>query len=117
MHCPACRSSLQPHTFSEVEVDQCSHCEGVWLDSKEIDLLFQEENLPEQLVNASEDEQPLARVPEGHRTCPRCNIFLTLVEVDGIKLDVCSDCKGFFADRGEFQQLASAAERRYREQQ
>ena len=55
-------------------------------------------------------------IPEGHRTCPHCKCFLTLVEVDDVKLDVCPACHGFFSDLGELKSLAEAAERRFQEE-
>lgn len=114
MNCPACRSSLEKSTFHSVELDTCQACHGVWLDYGEVDLLFQEEKLPQSLTDLEIFQQPDMRVPEGHRTCPRCTDFLKLVVVDNITLDVCSSCKGFFTDFGELKRLAEAAETRYK---
>lgn len=112
MNCPSCRSDLERQTYGQTEVDQCLICRGVWLDLGEIDQLLALRELPTNLLDAEIQHPPAVRVPEGHRTCPRCNIFLTVVEVDRIALDVCSECKGFFCDRGEFGKLDQAAERR-----
>ncbi len=102
--------------FRSVEVDQCRVCRGLWLDHGEIDQLFALSKLPERLMNHEQYTEPEETVPEGHRTCPRCNVFLLVIEVDGITLDACSKCKGFFCDLGEFAKLEAAAQRRYREQ-
>ncbi len=101
--------------FRSIEVDQCRVCRGVWLDHKEIDQLLSLKQLPERLINAEIYERPTQSISEGHRTCPRCLEFLIVVDVDGIRLDVCSECKGFFADRGEVKLLDDASERRYKE--
>ena len=101
--------------FHSVEVDTCQVCCGVWLDYGEIDQLFQEKVLPSSLMDPESAGVSEMRVPEGHRTCPRCSDFLKLVTVDEISLDVCSNCKGFFTDRGELKSLAEAAERRFQE--
>lgn len=103
-------------TFHCVEIDQCVDCQGLWLDHKEIDELFVVEQLPEKLMADSSSRVSLVAIPEGDRTCPRCNEFLTLVDVDGIRIDVCSHCKGFFLDPGEFKQLALASEARFQDE-
>jgi Zn-finger nucleic acid-binding protein len=107
---------LEPYQFERTVVDQCEVCCGVWLDHEEVDEIFGEEKLPARLMEGCLGEAPGTTVPEGHRTCPRCKTFLKLVEVDGIRLDVCSECKGFFADLGELKELAEAAERRFAEE-
>ena len=113
MNCPACRSPLESFTFHSTELDQCEVCSGVWLDHTEIDEIFGHVELPSRLIADDLHQKPEMVVPEGHRTCPRCKTFLKLVEIDGIKLDVCSGCKGFFTDLGELNKLAQAAEERF----
>lgn len=100
-----------------IELDQCRQCRGVWLDHKEVDALFSMDSIPERFINQELYREPPEFVPEGQRKCPRCLVELKTIEVDGIKLDACSDCKGFFADLGELRRLAEAAERRYEESQ
>lgn len=116
MHCPSCREQLERLEFHGIEVDQCRVCRGLWLDHGEIDQLFSLKKLPERLMNHEVYREPDQIVPEGHRTCPRCKAFLLVIEVDGIKLDACPNCKGFFCDLGEFAKLEEAATRRYREE-
>ena len=99
MNCPGCRTKLDTDTYHEVEVNPCGLCKGVWLDHKEIDEIFGVQQLPEKLLVVA-GEKPVVSVPEGSRTCPRCTEFLTLVEVDGIRIDVCSHCHGLFLDSG-----------------
>ena len=116
MNCPSCRSQLQNLEFKTIQVDQCKVCRGIWLDKGEVDQLFSLKEIPHRLINSEVYHSPDQLVPEGHRTCPRCNTFLKLVPIDGIKLDVCSDCHGFFTDIGELKQLAKAAENRYEQE-
>lgn len=116
MRCPCCRKEMERLEFRAIEVDQCRDCRGLWLDHGEIDQLFALKKLPERLMNHELYREVEEKVPEGHRTCPRCNSFLLVIEVDGITLDACSGCKGFFCDLGEFARLEEAAARRYNEQ-
>jgi hypothetical protein len=37
MRCPKCGEQLQEITFQEIQIDRCSGCNGVWLDSGELE--------------------------------------------------------------------------------
>jgi hypothetical protein len=39
MKCPKCGMQLEDVTYSDVKVDKCFGCEGVWLDRGEIDII------------------------------------------------------------------------------
>jgi Zn-finger nucleic acid-binding protein len=117
MNCPACKSNMEPVRIRTIELDQCQQCRGVWLDHREIDELFAIPKIPERFLNQERYREPPLMVAEGERVCPRCGKDLRVIEVDGIVLDACGACKGFFADLGELRQLADAAERRFRTKQ
>jgi hypothetical protein len=40
MKCPKCGASLRPEEFHGITVDRCPECNGIWLDSGEIDSLM-----------------------------------------------------------------------------
>lgn len=40
--------------------------------------------------------------------CPKCGSDMRTYERNGVVVDQCTECKGMFLDRGEFEQLASA---------
>jgi len=40
MCCPKCGSTLLPVDYKGIEIDECSHCKGVWLDHKELDQIL-----------------------------------------------------------------------------
>ena len=37
MKCPKCGMNLVEIDYKNIEVDKCSHCDGVWLDAGELD--------------------------------------------------------------------------------
>jgi len=37
MKCPKCGESLKVRSFQKIEIDQCTGCDGIWLDAGEID--------------------------------------------------------------------------------
>jgi hypothetical protein len=39
IHCPKCDGMLLEVTFEDVQIDRCNKCNGVWLDSGELELL------------------------------------------------------------------------------
>ena len=39
MKCPKCGSDLKEQNFANVMIDKCSECQGIWLDSGELELL------------------------------------------------------------------------------
>lgn len=41
MHCPKCGQKLIEIDYKGIEVDKCSHCEGVWLDAGELEQVSQ----------------------------------------------------------------------------
>jgi hypothetical protein len=40
MKCPKCGADLQSEEFHSVTIDRCPDCDGIWLDSGEIDSLM-----------------------------------------------------------------------------
>ena len=67
-HCPKCAAPLVTLHHRGVEIEQCSHCQGVWLDRGEL----------EQVLTGGEPAQgffgSLKRLwesGEGKRPCPR----------------------------------------------
>lgn len=43
MKCPKCGMQLEEIVFGDVRVDKCFHCEGIWLDSGELESIQKKE--------------------------------------------------------------------------
>jgi len=43
MKCPKCGMQLEEIAFSDVRVDKCFHCEGIWLDKGELETIQRKE--------------------------------------------------------------------------
>lgn len=39
MHCPKCGMQLAELEFRGAKIDQCSSCDGIWLDAGELDIV------------------------------------------------------------------------------
>ena len=37
MHCPKCGAPLKQRSFQKIEIDQCTGCNGIWLDAGELE--------------------------------------------------------------------------------
>ena len=44
MRCPKCGMELVAINYKGIEIDKCSECEGVWLDSGELEALLELES-------------------------------------------------------------------------
>jgi Zn-finger nucleic acid-binding protein len=44
MKCPKCGMDLTEINFAGVSVDKCFHCEGMWFDKGEVDLIEKKEH-------------------------------------------------------------------------
>ena len=49
MKCPKCGMQLEEITFSDVRIDKCFSCEGLWLDKGELDVIRDKEGFVERL--------------------------------------------------------------------
>ena len=103
MHCPKCRSVMEPVTHGGIQVDRCTDCRGIWFDLLE----------RERLTGLSGSEQ----IDSGDRTvgacydsveridCPVCETPLIRM-VDAVqrhvRFEACKTCNGVFLDAGEF---------------
>ena len=37
MRCPKCGAPLKERSFQKIEIDQCTECNGIWLDAGELE--------------------------------------------------------------------------------
>jgi len=102
VNCPKDNTPLATTQMRGIEVDRCSTCKGMWLDTQELDQL-------EDTVYAADDmkgtlifsETPTAFV------CPRCGAILNQFEyrLYGLVLEHCPNEHGFWLDADEDQRV------------
>lgn len=109
--CPKCSNVLDRFFIKRVEVDLCSECGGLWLDAGELVKL--------RLTVEEADIQELLKKMEGPRNvpptskrvklpCPVCPGNLSFLNVEGVDLDMCTQCRGLWLDRGELEPALEA---------
>jgi Zn-finger nucleic acid-binding protein len=103
--CPKCSRPMHGWTSSGVELDHCHTCRGLWFDRGELARHFA--NLGSDIREADLSVgQPTAL------SCPRCqDVQLTRTVLEGIAVEGCPQCGGFFLDGGEVPELLGAISR------
>ena len=87
--------------FEGVETDFCPKCEGIWLDSGELQLFLEDSSDKVELLNSFRKAK---KNREKKIRCPICNKKMdkTLVSDDkDIVLDECKNGHGLWFDKGE----------------
>ena len=92
--CPGCHSAMQTFRASEVELERCFFCGGVFLEKGELDRLV---GGP---VSLTPGETP------GDRLCAGCGATLAPTRAGALTVDQCRSCGGLYLDAGELQRLA-----------
>lgn len=52
MFCPVCNNPMIVLEFEGVETDYCTDCEGIWLDSGELELFLDDSKDKHELLNS-----------------------------------------------------------------
>jgi len=102
LDCPACRQPLIVAERTEIELDCCPGCRGIWFDATELDLLIERLGLPQ--AERDYSRLALARIDERPRSCPRCDRVMEKVFFDvgrSVVVDWCARGHGLWFDCGE----------------
>ena len=112
IECPKCGSPLTPRTIETVSVDQCTQCQGIWFDEKELEaVLTRSHNLRRGL--RTDHTNPGLNQKRG--TCPRDRTAMLRAfsaADEKVVLDMCPECHGLWLDGGELHRLIQAINRR-----
>jgi Zn-finger nucleic acid-binding protein len=99
--CPVCLREMQTVMCFDVELDQCRYCGGTWLDCGELEKISKVRTVPKRFTHPLAYDVTLKKVPEGDRTCPRCEIIMRVFQSKGANIDLCTQCQGIWFDRFE----------------
>lgn len=112
--CPTCGLSLKSKLYEgwisennsshSVELDECTHCGGLWFDQGELEKVASFDELPQRLWKPLTTSRPPLR-PEGTRPCPHCAEIMVGTLIKAVRVDLCSTCKGMWLDQGELNKL------------
>jgi uncharacterized protein len=112
MECPNCQKPVVALELSEIEVDHCLACGGVWLDPDEMDLLLDgSQGREEILASMQPDDGGGERVLH----CPLCRKNMEKMRVarggsGGLRIDRCPNGHGTWLDAGELHALVALSD-------
>ena len=105
MKCPQCNIDLDQALLSNVAVDFCSRCYGLWFEEDELQEAKDEKDRDLRWLDIDlwKDETKF-RIARGQKICPadRLPLYEVRYGESPIRLDVCNICHGIWLDRGEF---------------
>jgi len=102
MDCPGCSAAMIVVEHSQIELDYCLDCKGLWFDADELKLLVEAFDIEADLPDVA--SLPLAHTPEKKRACPRCGKKMDKIHMGKeprILIDRCPKGHGLWFDSGE----------------
>lgn len=101
MQCPRCQTEMEISTHSDVEIDRCPKCGGVFLDKGEM------ESISERAVASVVDMHPsFEQVEAESPAICRCGQeMMEITGADEVRFDWCMSCESTFFDAGELRQI------------
>lgn len=103
MNCPVCDLPLIILELNQIEIDYCTNCSGIWLDSGELNFLLNS-NEKEELLNSFS----IFKGKEKSIKCPVCFKQMEKIlfnEKEEIILDKCPRHHGLWFNKGELQKV------------
>jgi Zn-finger nucleic acid-binding protein len=107
--CPACRSQMRWVRVGDVDLLECGHCDGTWIESAAFERLCADREGQSAILQKS--PVPSSGAPSAervqYRPCPRCRKLMNRMNfgrLSGAIVDVCRG-HGTFLDRGELHQV------------
>jgi Zn-finger nucleic acid-binding protein len=110
MDCPDCNSAMVTLELSDVEIDHCVDCGGIWLDAGELELLVNNAETAKQIINSFEVQK---NVTEKFIDCPICDRRMEKILVgqdrQPLVIDRCRKGHGLWFDKGELEKIFDKA--------
>ena len=110
MDCPVCENAMITLMLSDVEIDFCTDCNGIWLDAGELELLLDN---PEQSKQLLDSFQAVPNCQEKPIKCPICFKKMGKIVVGQsappLLIDKCAKGDGLWFDKGELDGICSTA--------
>ena len=106
MDCPVCKNAMITFELTEVEIDFCTTCDGIWLDAGELELLLGNPEKAKQFLHSFKiDPNPR----EKRRKCPIClkkmQKIIVGLSTPALLIDKCPKGDGLWFDKGELKNI------------
>jgi len=113
MNCPRGHGPLVKENLYGIEVDRCSSCHGVWLDTDELGEL--------EATGAPNENDRRGMIEYSKRAsemvCPKCSARMVAFDyrANSLELDACEEDHGYWLDGGEDGRVRELIEQRVRD--
>jgi len=104
MKCPVCREPMIILELRDVEIDYCTLCGGIWLDSGEIERLLDGAGQKDTLLHSFQNAPHCGEKPY---PCPICRKPMDKVSAGNgsLIIDRCAGHHGLWFDKGELRRI------------
>ncbi len=105
--CPRCDAILTHTDYQGTVLDNCSSCEGLWLDTREFLQLTSERDVYADQSIPYEYNRPPFPANDGYLACPLCSVLMmrkNFRKISGVLIDQCRD-HGIWLDAGELEHI------------
>lgn len=113
MDCPKCSAELFSFNVDDIELEQCTSCEGIWFDKNELkrikDKADSDLNWMDYEIWKHTDK---FKLNVKKYDCPKCGDKMEVLDYDNtsIEIDYCRSCNGIWFDKGEIENLINILE-------
>lgn len=107
MDCPVCKKDMIVLELNQIEIDYCTHCDGIWLDDGELEMLLEGAVAKQKLLDTLHHDRNNSEKP---RSCPKCRKKMHKVYIGENKevlIDKCRKGHGIWFDSGELHDVIS----------
>lgn len=107
LRCPRCRIPMETSEFRDVEIDICTGCAGIWLDTDEFKHVTSERDVYTDTSIPREYRKKPFPEDRGYLHCPLCDDLMSrknFKTISGVLIDICSH-HGIWLDAGELEQI------------
>jgi Zn-finger nucleic acid-binding protein len=110
--CPGCRGDMTWVSVGDVDLLECTKCDGTWIEAAAFDRLCTQREQQAAMPGRSADPKNStsgAAAPVRYRPCPQCGKMMNrqnFGRLSGTIVDTCSG-HGTFLDRGELHQVVA----------
>jgi Zn-finger nucleic acid-binding protein len=106
INCPHCSQVMERFEYavnSGVILDRCPKMDGLWFDPGELEKIqIVMEEFSHGVTSTQADQ---VRDSFDSKQCPRCKNGLREWDYEGIQLDQCPSCRGYWCDQGELREI------------
>ncbi|MCP4634161.1 MAG: zf-TFIIB domain-containing protein [candidate division Zixibacteria bacterium] len=108
MECPVDKSPMIVLELNMIEIDFCTECSGIWLDSGELELLVGDTEEAAAMIGSFKSD---ASSTERKIKCPICRKKMEKViysPSENIRIDRCVNGHGLWFDKGELHDIINS---------